>query len=134
MRQIFTIVIFLATSIAAFSQQAATQGASNRPTSAQTKESASQYLKQGRTNSSQFDSIQASLTARNTSNDDATAYSQLKDEIDKLESSIREEQNRISATLDRGIKVNQETLDRVQKLIDKHKAKLAELESFASAK
>jgi hypothetical protein len=124
-------ILLLAACITLFAQQG---GTSNRPSSAQTRENATQYLNEGKENSSRFDSMQAALIARNTSNSDAYAYNRLKDEIDKLEAQIIEEQNRISASLDRGIRVNEGTLNRVQGLIDQHKAKLEELEAFTTSR
>jgi TolA-binding protein len=133
MKRIFVVVILFATSIAVFAQQANNQRASSRPTSEQTKESARQYLEQSKSNASQFDSMQTALNARNVSNDDTRNFNQLKAEIEKLEASIVAEQNKISATLEKGLKVSRETLDNVQRLIDKHKEKLAELETFSSS-
>jgi peptidoglycan hydrolase CwlO-like protein len=132
MKRIFVVVILLTTSIAVFAQQTTTR--TSRPTSEQTKDSAKQYLEQSKTNSSQFDSMQASLNTRNVGNDDARSFNQLKAEIEKLEASIVAEQNKISATLEKGVKVSRETLDNVQRLIDKHKEKLAELETFSARK
>jgi uncharacterized protein HemX len=133
MKRILVVVILLSTGIAVFAQQTTTQRTS-RPTSEQTKDSAKQYLEQGKTNASQFDSMQASLNSRNIGNDDARSFNQLKAEIEKLEASIVAEQNKISTTLEKGIKVSRETLDNVQRLIDKHKEKLAELEAFSARK
>ena len=131
MKRIFVVVILFATSIAVFAQQANTQR-SSRPTSEQTKDAAKQYLQQGQAQASQFDTVQASLNARNVGNDDARNFNQLKAEIERLEASIVAEQNKISATLEKGIKVSRETLDNVQRLLDKHKEKLAELQAFSS--
>jgi len=132
MKRVFlTVIILFVAGIVVSAQQAGTQAAPNRPTSAQTKESARQYLSQGRSNSSQFDSTQSDLSTRNTSNSDAATYYKLKNEIDALETSIKEEQNRISASLERGLKVKQPVFDRVQQLIDQYKAKLTELEAFS---
>ena len=127
MKRIFVVVVLLTTSIAVFAQAKST-----RPSSEQTRDSAKQYLEQGKTNASQFDSMQSSLNARNTGNDDARNFNQLKTEIERLEAQIVSEQNKISATLEKGLKVSRETLDNVQRLIDRHKDKLAELEKFAS--
>jgi len=129
MKRIFVVVILLATSMAVFAQQTR----STRPTSEQTKDNAKQYLEQGKTNATQFDSVQASLNARNIGNDDARTFNQLKAEIERLEASIVAEQNKISTTLEKGLKVSSETLDNVQRLIDKHKDKLAELDKFSSS-
>jgi len=129
MKRIFIVVILLATSIAVFAQQ--TQRTSTRPTSDQTKENARKYLEQCKTNALQFDATQSILNAMNAGNDDARNFNLLKAEIERLEVSIVTEQNKIAATLEKGLKVSKETLDNVQKMIDKYKEKLAELESFS---
>ena len=121
-------VILLVISMAAFAQQAG-----GPPQTAETMSNAQQTLSQGRTNSSQFESTLTDLKARNTSNLNADTYNRLKNEIEQLESQINAEQTRIRARLDRGTKVNPAMFDRVQRLIDQHKAKLAELESFTTA-
>ena len=131
MKRVFlTVIILFVAGMVLSAQQAGTQRAGSRPTSTQTKENARQYLSQGRTNSSQFDSTQSDLGTRNTSNSDAATYKKLKNEIDALEASIKAEQNKISATLERGLKVKQASFDHVQELIDQYKAKLTELEAF----
>ena len=133
MKRIFlTIVILLVTGIAVFAQQATALEASSRPTSSQTREDAREYLTQGRSLSSQFTSSQAELNARNTSNNDAHTFGQLRAELDRLEAAITQEQNRRAASLDKGLKVEQDSLDNIQPLIDQYNAKLAELETFLS--
>jgi len=121
-------VILLVISVAVFAQQAG-----GPPQTAETMQSAQQTLSQGRTNSSQFESTLADLLARNTSNSNADIYNRLKSEIDQLEAQINDEQTRIRARLDKGTKVNPAMFDRIQRLIDQHKAKLAELERFTTA-
>jgi TolA-binding protein len=128
MKRIFVVVILLATSMAVFAQTRST-----RPTSEQTRDNAKQFLEQGKTNATQFDTMQSNLNARNIGNDDARNFNLLKTEIERLEASIVSEQNKISATLEKGLKVTRETLDNVQRLIDKHKEKLAELEKFSTS-
>jgi uncharacterized protein involved in exopolysaccharide biosynthesis len=122
-------IILLVISMAAFAQQAG----GGPPQTAETMSSAQQTLNQAKTNSSQFESTLADLKARNTSNLNADTYNRLKNEIEQLELQINTEQTRIRARLDRGTKVNPAMFDRVQRLIDQHKAKLAELESFTTA-
>jgi len=128
MKRIFVVVILFTACITVFAQQA--NRTSNRPTSEQTRENIKQYLEQGKANASQLDAIQADLNARNTGNEDERRFNQLKTEIERLELSIIMEQNKISATLEKGTKVNRETFDKVQRMIDSHKQKLAELETF----
>jgi uncharacterized protein involved in exopolysaccharide biosynthesis len=108
------------------------QQAGGPPQTAETMQSAQQTLSQGRTNSTQFETTLTDLKARNTSNFNADAYTRLKNEIDQLEFQINTEQTRIRTRLDKGTKVNPAMFDRVQRLIDQHKSKLAELESFTA--
>jgi hypothetical protein len=130
-RVFFAIAIFLTAGILVFAQQTGSQGTSNRPTSAQTKENANQFLNQGRTNSTEFDAVLADLNARNRANSDSRNFIKLRTDIENLESAIRSEENKIGASLEKGLQIRQETLDRVSSLIEQHKAKLAELEAFA---
>ena len=120
-------IMLLVISMAVFAQSAG-----GPPQTAEVMQNAQQTLSQGRTNSSQFESTLADLKARNTSNLDADTYNRLKNEIEQLEFQINVEQTRIRSRLDRGTKVNLAMFDRVQRLIDQHKAKLTELERFSS--
>jgi uncharacterized small protein (DUF1192 family) len=130
MKRIFMVVILLATGIAVFAQQ--DTRTTNRPSSQQTRDSAKQYLEQAKNASQKYDATQADLNARNVGNEDERRFNQLRSEIERLEAAIVAEQNKISATLERGVKVSRETLDNVARLLDQHKQKLAELESFTS--
>jgi hypothetical protein len=118
-------VLLLAACITVFAQRAG-----DRPTSSQTKEEATRLLNQSRTNASQFESTFADLNARNSSNNDAVTYNQLKADIERLESAINTEQGRIRASLDAGARVSPELFQRVQRLMNQHKQKMAELEAF----
>jgi hypothetical protein len=128
---IFTIAIIFAVSTTVIAQQQpGALGATNRPTSSQVRDDANQFLNQSRSNSSQFETNQADLNTRNTANSDSITFERLKNEIEKLESSISEEQTRSATSLNSGTKVNQQSLDRIQRLIDQHSAKVAELDAF----
>jgi type II secretory pathway pseudopilin PulG len=130
MKRIFMVVILLATGIAVFAQQ--NSRTTNRPSSDQTKQNAKQYLEQAKSASQKYDAAQSDLQARNVGNDDERHFNQLRAEIERLEAAIVAEQNKISNTLERGIKVGPEVLDNVQKMLEKHKQKVAELEAFSS--
>ena len=123
---VIAIVLLLACTVV-FAQQ------SNLPNSAQTKQNAQQTLSQGRSNSDQFESGLNDLKARNQSNMDLDNYNRLRNEIQTLEAQINAEQTRIGNTLDRGAKVSPALLERVQRLMDQHSAKLAELEAFTAS-
>ena len=132
MKRIFlATLILLITGIAVFAQQTTALETTNRPTSGQTKEEAREYLNQGRSFATQFDASQAELNVRNTSNNDMHTFNRLRDELDRLEAAITQEQNRRAASLDKGLKVEQDSIDGIQPLIDQYKAKLAELEAFS---
>jgi len=130
MKRILVVVVLFAVSITVSAQQA--NRVSNRPTPEQTREKMKQYLEQSKLKASQFDSTQADLNAMNAGNDDERRFSQLKAEIDKLEALIKVEQHSISGTVEKGLKVSKETLDNVQRMLDRHKEKLAELENITS--
>jgi hypothetical protein len=128
MKRCFLAILLLGGIVTVYAQQSG----AGLPTSAQTKQNAQQYVDQAKTNSSQFESTQAALNASNTSNRDTAAYNKLKGEIDKLETSINAEQAKIKAALDSNSKVSPELFERVDKLIEKHKAKIAEMEAFSA--
>ena len=123
------IILFVA-GITVHAQQTASQGGATRPTSSQIKQNAQQLTTQSKTNSSQFESTQADLNARNTSNSDAATFARLTREIERLETLISEEQTKIRTSLDNGSRLAPELFSRVQRLIDQHKAKIAELDAF----
>ena len=127
-RILLTIVVLLVAGSFVYAQQAA----SSPPSSAQIKQTAQQYLGQAKTNSQQSEAVLNDLRARNTSNKDAATFNRLKSELDRLEDMINKEEAQMAAILDRGTKVSTESLDRIQRLHDQHKAKMAELESFIS--
>ena len=122
-----TIVLLLA-GITVYAQQAG----GGLPTSSQTKQTEQQYSSQSKSNSSQFETTFADLNARNVSNKDAETFNRLKNEIDRLEASITAEQTRIGNNLDAGKRMPPELFNRLQRLIERHKAKIAELDAFVS--
>ena len=128
-RILLTTVLLLIVGVFMYAQQ----GGSEPPQSAQTKQTAQQYLSQAKSNSSQFESTLADLKARNTSNKDAYNFNRLRNEIDRLESTINSEQKSMRANLDRGIRVNSDAMNRIENFINQHKAKIAELEYFVSS-
>jgi septal ring factor EnvC (AmiA/AmiB activator) len=130
----FTVAILFAAALTVFAQQTSAIGATNRPTSAQTRDSASQFLNQAKTNSTQFDTNQSDLNTRNAANADSHSFDTLKKEIERLETQITDIQNRSANNLNGGSKLNQDSLDRIQRLLDQHKAKIAELEAFVAGR
>jgi uncharacterized protein (UPF0333 family) len=130
MKRCFLAILLLSGIVAAYAQQSS-NGAS-LPTSAQTKQSAQQYVSQAKSNSSQFESTLEALRASNASNKDTATYNRLKSEIDNLEASINAEQAKIKTALDSSSKLSSESFKRVDQLIEKHKAKTAELEAFVA--
>ena len=128
-RTLLVTIMLLFVGIIVFAQQA---GASSLPTSAQTKQIAQQSLSQAKTNASQFESTLDSLKTQITSNNNAATYRRLKGEIDRLEAQIKNAQANIQGEINLGHSVNARFIDELQQLMDKHKAAMAELETFAS--
>ena len=122
------VVLILAVSIAVFAQE------SNIPTSAQTKENATQYLNQAKSDADNFDSILAGLRARNVSNADLWAYNKLKDDIEALKAQIKAEERRLDASLNTKKKLNDSAFEKLDNLIAQHKAKQDELQQFISSR
>jgi peptidoglycan hydrolase CwlO-like protein len=127
MKRIFLTIAILTVSAAVFAQQTG-----ERPSSAQTKEDAGRFLDQTKTNASTFEETLADLNARNSGNNDTAVFNQLKADIEKLEASINTEQGRIRSSLDAGARVSPELFQRVQRLMNQHKQKMAELEAFTN--
>ena len=123
MKRIFWVtVVFFALNVVVYAQQT--------KTSAEIKQDSQQLLNQSKTSSSQFETTQADLNARNKSNSDAATYARMNTEIARLESLINRGQTNVSNSLNSGKRVSPETLDGVQRLIEQHKAALADLEGF----
>jgi len=128
-RILLVTIMLLFAGMIVFAQQA---GGSSQPSSAQIKQNAQQSLTQSKTNSSQFESTLDTLKAQNVSNSDAATYRRLKGRIDQLEAQITKEQAQMQAKLDQGVKVSSSIIDQIERLIEQHKAALAELENFVS--
>jgi len=134
MKRFFAVVLFVGSIVAAHAQQSSSAGTtSSLPSSAQTKQSAQQTVSQAKSNSSQFESSQAALNASNTSNRDAATYNRIKGEMDRLETLIKTDQAKMKAALDNNSEVSHELFQRIDRLIDEHKKKIAELEAFIGA-
>ena len=129
MKRILLVAVVFLLAGAMYAQQA---GDGTLPNSSQIRDTARQYSSQAKTNSSQFESVLSALTARNTSNNDLDTYNRIRSEIDYLESRIVAEENRVKVTLDRGQRITNTSLERIDGLIKQHQAKIAELDAFIS--
>jgi len=123
-RFFLTIVVSIMVNIMVYAQTATPL------TGSQIRQEAQQYLQQVRTTSSQFDTTLVDQTTRDTDNKNLNTLNRLKTEIEKLATSINIAQKSIDAALNRGQRANQETIKRVQLLIEQYKQKMAELEAF----
>ena len=128
MKRLFLLVILLSAGIAVFAQQA--QGV-QRPTSAQTRQEANQFIAQANTNAADFQAKLADLKQRNTSNNDFVTFNRIRSEIEGLETQIVLEESRISSRLESGARVNNELMNRIERLINRHSDLVAELRTFA---
>jgi peptidoglycan hydrolase CwlO-like protein len=123
-RFFLTIVVFIMVNIMVCAQ------AASPLTGSQVRQEAQQYLQQVRTTSSQFDTTLADQTTRDIDNKNMNTLNRLRTEIEGLAASITKAQKSIDASLSRGQRANQETVKRVQQLMDRYKEKMAELEAF----
>jgi len=126
-RTILLTIMLLFAGILVFAQQT---GASSQPTSAQTKQNAQQAVTEATANSSQFESTLADIKTKITSNSDAATYKRLKNNIDLLEAKIKNAQAQVQAEIDQGRTVSAKLVDDIQKLIEQHKAAIAEMQAF----
>ncbi|MDR1802321.1 MAG: hypothetical protein LBQ94_01830 [Treponema sp.] len=123
-RFFLTIVVSIMVNIMVYAQTAGPL------TGSQVRQEAQQYLQQVRTNSTQFDTTLADQTTRDIDNKNLNTLNRLRAEIEGLAASITKAQKSIDAELNRGQRANQETIKRVQLLMDRYKEKMAELEAF----
>ena len=123
----FVIVVFILIGTMAYAQQ---PGGAINPTPAQVRQNAQQFLTQGRSNLAQFESTLNELRGISSGNRDAIRFNQLRSDILNLEALIVAEEGRLTATISRGGNISQILVDRVETLINRHRAKLAELEEF----
>jgi len=130
MKRIFAVILFVGSIVAVYAQQSSSANSSSLPSSAQTKQNAQQTVSQAKSNSSQFEASQAALNASNTSNRDAATYNRIKGEIDRLEILIKTDQAKMKAALDNNSEVSHDLFQRIDRLIDEHKKRIAELEAF----
>ena len=119
------IILFLA-GTAIYAQQA------TLPTTEQTRQSAQQYVNNGKSKSSQFDTYLDDFKTRNTSNDNASNFKRLSYEANQLEARINREGTIINGLLDRGNHASDVRLDRYEHLVNQYKWKLAEMETLVS--
>ena len=121
------VILFLA-GTAIYAQQSA----SSLPTTEQTRQSAQQFINNGKTKSSQFDTFLDDFKTRNTSNDNASYFRRLTYEADQLETKINREGAIINGLLNNGEQASEVRLDRYEHLVKQYKWKLAEMETLVS--
>jgi uncharacterized protein (UPF0333 family) len=131
MKQFFWVILLMSGIVTVYAQQSS-MDTSDLQTSAQAKQNAREYLDHAKSNLSQIESNQKILNEANIGNKDMATYNRLKNEIEKLEASINTEQTRIRTTLKSNGKVSPDVFERVNRLIEKHKAKIEEIEAFAA--
>ena len=123
-RILIAVVILLVAGTIVCAQQAGTT----------TKEDKQKYLDQAKKNSSEFESTLEELIANNSRSGDEYKYNQLKSEIDQLDSKIRSESASIKARHDSGNRVSTGIMDGLEKNVNQHKDKVAELGALVNKK
>ena len=123
MKRIFLVLVILFTaSTIMYAQQAA--GPSRQDMQA--------YLNQVRENSSRFDSMLEEIIDRNSTSALTRSFARLVAQIDSLAARIQAEVTGITAIHDRGNFVSESMIERVERLINLHKARQEELERLLS--
>jgi len=125
-RTLLVTIMLLFAGLIVYAQQAS--GAAQ--SAAQIKQNAQQTVTQAKTNSSQFQSTMDNLNAQNAGSIDGVSYDRLKAQIDQLEANIKKEQASMQLLLDQGKKVSSMVVDKIQRLIEQHKAAIADMERF----
>ena len=100
--------------------------------SAEVTQNAQQLLSEGRTNLTEYERVLAQLTAANTGNSDAGTYRRIRAEMERIESLIKSEEERVNSILNTGSRVSVELLNRIERLIAQHRVNIAELEAFVN--
>ena len=121
-RILIVIIILLVAGTAVFAQKAG----------GPTRENMEEYYNQANENASEYESMLDDLKSRNSTSGDIAAFNRLKAEIDRLESRINTESGNITATHDKGNRVNSEIINSLERLISQHKARVEELEKLLS--
>ena len=99
-------------------------------TSAELRQNAQQLLAQTRTNSAEFEDALADLRERNGTNTDSATYRRIRAELDQLENMINRERVNLGARLDRGNNVSTDVMERFERMLNRHRALMLELEQF----
>ena len=127
-RFLLILVILILASATVFAQTARREFQS----SAQVTQMAQQLLSQGRSNLTEYESTLAQLVLANRGNADAEAFYRIRADMERIESMIKLEEERIMSTTQTGSRVSNEIMLRIERLIEQHRGNLAELEAFVA--
>ena len=123
-RIILAGVILILAGTAIYAQQ------SSPPTTEQTRQSAQQFVNNGKSKTTQFDTFLDDFKTRNTSNDNASNFRRLSYEANQLEDRINREGAIINGLLDSGSMASDNRLNRYELLVTQYKRKIDEMENF----
>ena len=121
-RIIFLALILLLIGTAVYAQQ--------RQTSVEIRQNAQQLLTQTRANNEEFEDALAEIRDRNGNNSDYSNYQRIRADLDHLENMINRERTSLGTRLDRGNNVSTEVMERFERMLDRHRALMQELEQF----
>ena len=121
-RIIFLTLILLLIGTAVYAQQ--------RQTSVEIRQNAQELLAQTRANNDEFEDALAEIRYRNGNNSDYSNYQRIRAELDHLETMINRERATLGIRLDRGNNVSTEVMERFERMVNRHRALMLELEQF----
>ena len=127
-RIIFTVLILLVAGSAVYAQQSGPV----TMTPAQVRQEAQQLLNQSRSNASQYEDDLADVIARNSGNHYYVVFTRLRNQINQLETMIESEHSNIENRLNVGQRISADVVDRFERMVGRHGAKVDELEEFVS--
>ena len=124
-RNILVVAILLLACTAVFAQTRR-----EFQSSAQVTQSAQQLLSQGRSNLTEYESVLAQLIAANGGNADQETFFRIRADMERIESIIKQEEERVNSITQGGSRVSNEIILRLERMIGQHRSNLAELEAF----
>ena len=131
-RFLLVLVVLLLASSFSYAQQAQAVVGPTALSSAQVTQNAQQLLSQGRTNLTDYERVLADIIAANQGNSDAVVYARLRAELERIETLIKAEEERVMTVINGGSRVSVELINRIERLINQHRGHLVTLEAFVN--
>ena len=132
MKRIFFLIIVLILVTGAVFAQQQTQPREQQ-TAGQIRQNAQQTVTRTRETADEFEAALEDLRMRNNNNHDLSIYLRIRGELEALETMINNERFNIEARLDRDVRVSNDVMTRLERMIEQYRAKTVEMEVFANS-